>query len=337
MGAASQHPAITQPFTPFNAGVPRYFAEIDRTKAKILDVPLGNVFSALQIYFGSLYVNDLNLFGRTYRVTAQAEQEFRDETEDLFRLKTSSRNGSIIPLGSIVNFEETTGPDRVLRYNLYPGAALQGSTTPGFSSGQSIQAMEELADQILPPGMGYEWTELAYQEKEAGDASWVFLLAIVFVFLVLVAQYESWSLPLAVILIIPMCLVGAIGLIFLRDMDNNVLSQIAFIVLIGLAAKNAILIVEFAKQKMQEGMDRFEAASEAAHLRLRPILMTSFAFILGVIPLMLASGAGAEMRQALGTAVFGGMLGVTILGIFLTPVFFVLVMKFVSSSKNDES
>ncbi|MEM6820443.1 MAG: multidrug efflux RND transporter permease subunit [Verrucomicrobiota bacterium] len=328
MGAANQEASITQAFTPFSAGTPRYFAEIDRTRAQILDVPLGNVFSALQIYFGSLFVNDLNLFGRTYRVTAQAEQQFRDETEDLFRLKTTSREGNVVPLGSIVRFEETTGPDRVLRYNLYPGASLQGSTTPGFSSGQSIAAMEQLAEQVLPPGMGYEWTELAFQEKKAGGATWVFGLAVLFVFLVLVAQYESWSLPLAVILIVPMCLVGAIGLIFIRGMDNNILTQIAFVVLIGLAAKNAILIVEFAKQEQDAGRDRFVAAVEAARLRLRPILMTSFAFILGVIPLMLATGAGAEMRQSLGTAVFGGMVGVTLLGVFLTPIFYVLVMKF---------
>jgi len=334
MGAANEEPGLTQVFTPFNAGAPRYFAEIDRTKAKMLDVPLGNIFSALQIYFGSLFVNEVNLFGRTYRVVAQAEQEYRDETSDLFRLKTRNRDGAIVPLGSLVDFEKTTGPDRVLRYNLYPSAAVQGSTTPGFSTGESIRTMERLAERILPPGMGYEWTELAFQEKQAGGATWIFVLAVVFVFLVLVAQYESWSLPLAIILVVPMCLVGAIGLIFLRGMDNNVLSQIAFTVLIGLAAKNAILIVEFAKQKMDEGHDRFEAAVESARLRLRPILMTSFAFILGVIPLMLATGAGAEMRQALGTAVFGGMLGVTFLGIILTPIFFVLVM-WVSEKRGD--
>jgi hydrophobe/amphiphile efflux-1 (HAE1) family protein len=337
MGAANQEPAITQAFSPFNANSPRYFAEIDRTRAKMLDVPLGNVFSTLQIYFGSLFVNEINLFGRTFRVTAQAEKEFRDDASDLSRLKTRSNKGDTVPLGSLVRFEETTGPDRVLRYNLYPGAALQGSTTAGFSTGQSIAAMEKLAGQILPRGMGYEWTELAYQEKKAGGATWVFGLAVLFVFLVLVAQYESWSLPFAIILIIPMCLVGAIALVYLRGMDNNILTQVAFIVLIGLAAKNAILIVEFAKQLRDGGKDRFEAATEAARLRFRPILMTSFAFILGVIPLMLATGAGAEMRQSLGTPVFGGMLGVTILGCLLTPVFYVLVMKFVKANRKQES
>lgn len=333
MAAANKEPGIVQAFTPFSAGAPRMYADIDRTRAKMLDVPLGGVFSALQIFFGSIFVNDTNLFGRTYRVTAQADQEFRDEASDLYRLKTRSRSGDMVPLGSLVTLREITGPDRVFRYNLHPGAELQGSTAPGFSTGSSIATMERLAKEILPPGMGYEWTELAYQEKNAGGAAGVFVLAVLFVFLVLVAQYESWSLPLAVILIVPMCLSGAVALLLARGMDNNILSQIAFIVLIGLAAKNAILIVEFAKHQQDLGMDRFEAALEAARLRLRPILMTSFAFILGVVPLMLAQGAGAEMRQALGTTVFGGMLGVTVLGIFLTPVFYVLVMKFVKQPR----
>ncbi len=335
-GAAGEEPSITQAFSPFSANTPRYFAEIDRTRAKMLDVPLSNVFSTLQIYFGSLFVNEINLFGRTFRVTAQAEKEFRDDPSDLNRLKTRSNRGETVPLGSLVRLEQTTGPDRVLRYNLYTGAAIQGSTTPGYSTGQSMAAMERLAESTLPLGMGYEWTELAYQEKKAGGATWVFALAVLFVFLVLVAQYESWSLPFAIILIVPMCLVGAIGLVMFRGMDNNILTQIAFIVLIGLAAKNAILIVEFAKQLRDGGMDRFEAAVEAARLRFRPILMTSFAFILGVVPLMLATGAGAEMRQSLGTPVFGGMLGVTILGCLLTPVFYVLVMKFVKAKRKSE-
>lgn len=330
--AANQQPDIVQAFTPFTAGTPRYFAEIDRTRAKLLDVPLSNVFSALQIFFGSLYVNDVNLFGRTFRVTAQAEQNFRDDTSDLLRLKTRNRQGEIVPLGSLVTLKNAAGPDRVFRYNLYPGAELQGATPPGRSTGESIATMERLAKEILPPGMSYEWTELAYQQKNAGGSVGVFVLAVLFVFMVLVAQYESWSLPLAVILIVPMCLVGAVGLLLFRGMDNNILSQIAFIVLIGLAAKNAILIVEFAKHQQDLGKDRFEAAIEAARLRLRPILMTSFAFILGVVPLMLAHGPGAEMRQSLGTTVFGGMVAVTLLGIVLTPLFYVLVMKFVKSS-----
>jgi len=326
-GAANEEPSITQTFTPYRSAVPQYYAEVNRTKAKMLDVPLDNVFSAMQIYLGSLFVNDLNLLGRTYRVTAQADIPYRDNPDDLYRLKTRNAEGDIVPLASLVELKTSYGPDRFVRYNLYSSAAVQGSTTPGFSTGESIAAMERLAAEILPNGMDYAWTDLAYQEKIAGGGAWVFPLAVLFVFLVLVAQYENWSLPIAIMLIVPLSLTGAIGFILLRGMDNNILAQIGFVVLIGLAAKNAILIVEFAKQKEDEGMDRFEAAVEAARLRLRPILMTSFSFILGVLPLVLATGAGAEMRQALGTAVFGGMLGVTLFGIFMTPVFYVLIRK----------
>jgi len=328
--AANENPAITRTFTPFRSSVPQYFAEVNRTKAKMLDVPLDRVFSAMQIYLGSLFVNEINLFGRTYRVTAQADAEYRDEPEDLYRLKTRSNNGDIVPLASLVELEEYTGPDRFLRYNLFPAAEVQGSNTPGSSTGQALQVMEQLAAEILPPGMDYEWTELAYQEKQASGGAWIFVLAVTFVFLVLAAQYENWSLPLAIILIVPTCLVGAIWFVALRGMDNNVLTQVGFVVLIGLAAKNAILIVEFAKQLEDEGKDRWDAAVEAARLRLRPILMTSFAFILGVLPLVLAKGAGAEMRQALGTAVFGGMLGVTFFGIMMTPTFYVVVRGLVT-------
>lgn len=326
--AASADPAITQAFTSYRSSVPQYYADVNRAKAKVLDVPLDNIFSTMQIYLGSLYVNDINLLGRTYRVTAQADSQFRDTPEDLYRLKTRSNNGNIVPLASLVELKNSAGPDRFVRYNLFSSAEVQGSTTPGYSSGDSIAAMERLAAEILPPGMDYEWTDLAYQEKIAGGSTVIFVMAIAFVFLVLVAQYENWSLPLAIILIVPLSLSGAIGLIMLRGFDNNILTQIGFIVLIGLAAKNAILIVEFAKQKQDEGMDRFEAAIEASRLRLRPILMTAIAFILGVVPLVFATGAGAEMRQALGTAVFGGMLGVTVIGIFLTPVFYVIIQKF---------
>ncbi|MEM8867961.1 MAG: multidrug efflux RND transporter permease subunit [Verrucomicrobiota bacterium] len=324
-GAANQELSITQTFTSYRASVPQYYAEINRTKAKMLDVPLDNIFSTMQIYLGSLFVNDINLFGRTYRVTAQADTEFRDSPEDLYRLKTRSTTGDIVPLASLVELKNSAGPDRYVRYNLYSSAAVQGSTTPGFSSGESIAAMERLAEQILPPGMDYEWTELAYQQKIAGGGGWAFVIAILFVFFVLVAQYENWTLPMAIMLIVPLSLSGGIAFVMLRGFDNNILTQIGFVVLIGLAAKNAILIVEFAKQKQDEGLNRFQAAIEASRLRLRPILMTAFSFILGVIPLVTATGAGAEMRQALGTAVFGGMLGVTLFGIFMTPVFYVLI------------
>ncbi|MFT5837070.1 MAG: hydrophobe/amphiphile efflux-1 (HAE1) family protein [Candidatus Azotimanducaceae bacterium] len=326
--AANAEPSITQTFTSYRASVPQLYAEVNRTKAKMLDVPLDNIFSTMQIYLGSLFVNDMNLFGRTYRVTAQADTQFRDDPEDLYRLKTRSNNGSIVPLASLVELKNSAGPDRFVRYNLYSSAAVQGSTTPGFSSGESIAAMERLADQILPPGMDYEWTELAYQQKIAGGGAWAFVIAILFVFFVLVAQYENWSLPMAIMLIVPLSLSGGIAFVMMRGFDNNILTQIGFVVLIGLAAKNAILIVEFAKQKQDAGLDRYQAAIEAARLRLRPILMTAFSFILGVIPLVIATGAGAEMRQALGTVVFGGMLGVTLFGIFMTPVFYVLIQKF---------
>ena len=323
--AANQEPSITQTFTSYRASVPQFYAEVNRTKAKMLDVPLNNIFSTMQIYLGSLFVNDMNLFGRTYRVTAQADSQFRDSPEDLYRLKTRSSNGDIVPLASLVELKHSAGPDRFVRYNLYSSAAVQGSTTAGFSSGESIAAMERLADEILPPGMDYEWTELAYQQKIAGGGAWAFVIAILFVFFVLVAQYENWTIPMAIMMIVPLSLSGGIAFVMLRGFDNNILTQIGFVVLIGLAAKNAILIVEFAKQKQDEGLDRFQAAIEASRLRLRPILMTAFSFILGVIPLVAATGAGAEMRQALGTVVFGGMLGVTIFGIFMTPVFYVLI------------
>ncbi|WP_269540628.1 efflux RND transporter permease subunit [Cerasicoccus fimbriatus] len=328
MMAANQEPGLNQVFTPFRANVPQLYVEVDREKAKMLDVPLSNIFQTLQVFLGSLYINDVNLFGRTYRLTAQAESEFRDEAEDISRLKTRNAAGQMVPLGSLVDVQSIAGPDRVVRYNLFPSAELQGNTSPGYSTGQSLETMARLADEILPPGMSFEWTDLAYQQEKVGNSSlYIFPLAVLFVFFVLVAQYENWSLPLAVIIIVPLCLFGAIWLIWLRGMDNNILNQIGFVVLIGLAAKNAILIVEFAKQQEDAGVDTHTAASEASRLRLRPILMTSFAFILGVVPLMIASGAGWEMRQALGTPVFGGMLFVTLVGIFLTPAFYVMIRK----------
>ncbi|MEM1440716.1 MAG: multidrug efflux RND transporter permease subunit [Verrucomicrobiota bacterium] len=327
---AMQEPEIAQPFTPFTATAPQFYADIDREKALMLGVPLQNVFDTLEIYLGSSFVNELNLYGRTFRVTAQADAEFRDDVDDVSALKTRNLYGGMVPLGSILDIEQRTGPDRVVRHNLFPAADLLGATTPGFSTGEAIRTMEEVAAQVLPEGISYEWTELAFQEKKAsGSASiFIFILAILFVFLLLTAQYESWGLPLAVILTVPLCLVGAIWGVWLRGMDNNILTQIGLVVLVGLASKNAILIVEFARQLEEDGKDRFEAALEAAKLRLRPILMTAMAFILGVIPLVIASGPGAEMRQALGTAVFYGMIAVTFLGIFFAPLFYVLVRRF---------
>jgi hydrophobe/amphiphile efflux-1 (HAE1) family protein len=327
--AANQQPGLVQVFTNYTIGTPQHYADIDRTKVRMLDVPINNVFEALQIYLGSSYVNDFNFLGRTYRVTAQADSQFRDEVEDIERLRTRSNTGAIVPLGSVVTVRQTTAPDRVVRYNLYPSADVNGFTLPGFSTGQAIQAMERIAAEKLPPGFGYEWTDIAYQQNEAGNtAFYIFPICVLFVFLALAAQYESWLLPLAVILIVPLCLFGAIYSVWFRGLDNNILVQIGFVVLVGLACKNAILIVEVAKTLEDSGKSRTEAAIEACRLRLRPILMTALSFILGVLPLLFATGAGSEMRQALGTAVFGGMLGVTLFGLFLTPIFYVVLRRF---------
>ncbi len=326
IGPANQTPGLVQVFTLFNTATPQVYADIDRTKAEMLGVPITRFFDTLSTYMGSTFVNDFNILGRTYRVTAQADNPFRLSVRDVANLRTRSSSGDMVPLGSVATFQEITGPYRVPRYNLFPAAEVQGATLPGFSTGQAIAAMEKLVAANLPSGFGFEWTEIALQEKIAGNTATVaFSLAVVFVFLLLAAQYESVLLPLAVILIVPMCLFAAISGVLLRGMDNNILTQIGFVVLIGLAAKNAILIVEFARQAEEQGAGRRDAAVRAARTRLRPILMTSFSFILGVVPLVLATGAGAEMRQALGTAVFYGMLGVTLFGLLFTPVFYVLV------------
>ncbi|QDS99734.1 efflux RND transporter permease subunit [Adhaeretor mobilis] len=327
--AANKEPGLVQVFSSFRADTPQIYADVDRTKVRMMDVPIGNVFDALQIYLGSVYVNDFNFLGRTYRVTAQAEPRFRDDISDIARLRTRSNSGAIVPLGSLVNIQRTSAPDRVVRYNLFPAADISGDTLPGTSSGDAIATMERLAEETLPPGYGFEWTDLAYQQIAAGNtAIYIFPLCVLFVFLALSAQYESWLLPLAVILIVPMCLLCAIFGVWLRGMDNNILTQIGFVVLIGLACKNAILIVEFAKAEEEKGKNRFDAAIDACRLRLRPILMTAMSFVLGVIPLLIATGAGSEMRRALGTAVFAGMLGVTIFGLFFTPIFYVVLRKF---------
>lgn len=326
---ANKQPGLAQVFSNFRVAVPQIEADVDRTKAQMLDIPVSNIFETLQVYLGSLYVNDFNFLGRTYRVTAQAEPRFRDEPSDILRLRTRSARGDSISLGSVVEVDHTVGPDRLVRFNLFPAADINGDTVPGYSTGQSLATMEELADKNLPAGFGYAWTDIAFQERQAGNTIiFLFPLAVLFVFLTLAAQYESWSLPLAIILIVPLCLLFAIVGIWFRGMDNNILTQIGFIVLIGLACKNAILIVEFAKAEEDAGKDRFQAAVDACRLRLRPILMTAFSFILGVIPLLIATGAGFEMRRVLGTAVFSGMLGVTLLGLFLTPVFYVVLRKF---------
>jgi hydrophobic/amphiphilic exporter-1 (mainly G- bacteria), HAE1 family len=326
VGQANQTPGLVQVFSLFNTATPQVYADIDRTKAEMLGVPISRFFETLSTYMGSSFVNDFNILGKTYRVTAQADNPFRLSVRDVENLRTRSVSGDMVPLGAVARFQEITGPYRVPRYNLFAAAEVQGSTTPGFSTGQAIAAMEKILAAQLPPGFGFEWTEIALQEKAVGNtAAIAFTLAVVFVFLLLAAQYESVLLPLAVILIVPMCLLAAISGLLLRGMDNNVLTQIGFVVLIGLAAKNAILIVEFAKQAEEEGASRWDAAAHAAQSRLRPIVMTSLAFVLGVVPLVFATGAGAELRQALGTAVFFGMLGVTLFGLIFTPLFYVFV------------
>lgn len=328
MGAANQTPGLRSVFTTFNTKAPRVYADIDRAKAEQMGVPIENIFATLNTYLGSTYVNDFNYLGRTFRVTASADAPYRDDVDDIGRLKTRSATGAMVPLSAVMTLRDASGPARVVRYNLYPAVELQGDTVPGYSSGQSLAAMEGLAEKILPTGFAYEWTEIAYQQKVAGNTGVIaFVLAVLFVFLLLAAQYESLVLPFAVILIVPMCLLAAILGVNLMGRDNNILTQIGLVVLIGLAAKNAILIVEFARQGEANGLDMYTAAERAAHQRLRPILMTSIAFILGVLPLVISQGPGAEMRQALGIAVFFGMIGVTLFGLLFTPAFYVISRK----------
>ena len=329
MMKANQTPGIAGAFTLFNTRTPRLFADVDRERAEQLGVPVSNIFSTMGTYLGSSYINDFNLLGRTFRVTAQADAPYRDETSDIGRLRTRSASGAMVPLDAVMTVRDDSGPYRVVRYNLYPSAEFQGDTVPGFSSGQTLAALEKIAAETLPEGMSYEWTELAFQQKQAGNTGTIaFALAVLFVFLLLAANYESLVLPLAVILIVPMCLLAAMLGVNLMGMDNNILTQIGLVVLIGLAAKNAILIVEFAKQNEEEGQELLEAARHAAAQRLRPILMTSIAFILGVLPLVIGTGPGAEMRRALGVAVFFGMIGVTVFGLIFTPAFYVISRKF---------
>jgi hydrophobe/amphiphile efflux-1 (HAE1) family protein len=338
VAAARQAPGLTSVFSPFTANTPQVFVDIDRIKTQKLGVPIQNVTDAIEIYFGSAYVNDFNLFGRTYHVTAQADLPFRKETADLARLRTRNAAGDMVMLGSVVDFRDISGPDRVARYNLYPASELQGETLPGTSSTTGIETMTRLAEETLPSGFSYEWTDLSYQQVTGGNSGlYVFPICVLFVYLVLAAQYGSWTLPFSVILIVPMCLLAATIGVRIMGQDVNILTQIGFVVLVGLAAKNAILIVEFARDIELEGRPRLDAVIEACRLRLRPILMTSFAFILGVLPLVVSTGSGSEMRQAVGVAVFFGMLGVTLFGLIFTPVFYVVVRNLADRGKPKEA
>jgi HAE1 family hydrophobic/amphiphilic exporter-1 len=314
--------------TTFSADFPQVYLNIDRTKVKSLDIPLDQVFNTLQTYLGSNYVNDFNAFGRTYQVRLQAEAQFRDKIEDIVRLEVRNNAGQMVPLGSLLTVQRELGPQTILRYNLYPSASITGQAAPGTSTGQALTIMEQMAASKLPQGMSYEWTAISYQEKQVGNqAIYVFAMAVLLVYLVLAAQYESWTNPAAVILVVPLALLGTVIAVALRGMDNNIYTQIGIVLIIALASKNAILIVEFARDLHAADVDVAEAAAEAAQKRFRPILMTSFAFILGVVPLVIADGAGAASRRALGTAVFGGMIASTILSIFFVPVFFVVLQR----------
>ena len=315
-------------FSSARTNTPWLYLEIDRTKCMTMGVAVSDLFSVLQINVGSYYVNNFNEFGRTWQVNVQADQRFRDQIDKILELQVRNNQNQMIRIGTMVDVRNTFGPAMVMRYNMYSAAAISGATSPGGSSGQSIDLMNQIADKELPPSMAYDWTELTYLQLQAGNSAiYVFALGVVFVFLVLAAQYESWSLPLAVILVVPMCLLFSILGVAMAHKEVNIFTQIGFVVLVGLASKNAILIVEFAKQQQEQGKSAEDATLEASRLRLRPILMTSFAFIFGVIPLVIAEGAGGEMRRALGLAVFAGMIGVTLFGIFLTPVFYYVIRR----------
>jgi multidrug efflux pump subunit AcrB len=330
IAAARKRPEVSRLFTTFRASVPQMYVNVDRVKAKQQNVSVTDVFQALQVYLGGYYINDFNYLGRVWHVMAQADAPFRATVAQIARLQTRNRAGQMVPLGAIADIRNMVGPDRIQRYDLYTSADVDGSAAPGYSSGQALAAMEEVANKELPRQYGYEWTDLAFQEKAAsGLAFLVFPLCVLFVWLTHSAEYESFALSTAIILIVPMCLLCGITAVWARHMDNNIFTQIGFVVLAGMSVKNAVLIVEFAKQQQEEhsGMGAASAAIEAARLRLRPIVMTSLAFIFGVIPLITAAGAGAEMRQSLGTVVFFGMIGVTFFGVFLTPVFYNVIRR----------
>jgi multidrug efflux pump subunit AcrB len=322
-------PGLQGLFNSSRANTPWLYLDIDRTKCVALGVPVSELFNTLQVYLGSYYVNNFNNFGRSWQVNIQADQSFRGDARDILQLQVRNNQGQMIRLATLMDVRNTSGPVMVMRYNMYSSTAITGNPAPGTSSGEAIALMQEIARQELPRSMASDWTELAFMQNTQGSsATGVFVLAVVFVFLVLAAQYESWRLPLAVILVMPMCLLCSLAGVTLAGMDVSLFTQIGFVVLVGLASKNAILIVEFAKQSQEAGVSRRQATLQACRLRLRPILMTSFAFIFGVLPLVVAEGAGAEMRRSLGTAVFGGMLGVTLFGIFLTPVFYYVIQWF---------
>jgi multidrug efflux pump len=327
---AQGNPALAGLFSSFQVSVPQIDAHVDRERVKSYGVGLNDVFETLQVYLGSLYVNDFNRFGRTYQVNAQAESAFRLQPEQIRRLETRNARGDMVPLGSLVTVTRGYGPDQVMHYNGYPAAEINGGPAPGFSSGQAQEAIAGALRQQLPPEMTFEWTELAYQQLLSGNTMmFVFPLCVLLVYVVLAAQYESWTLPLIVILIVPMTFLCAITGVWLSGGDNNVFTQISFLVLAGLACKNAILIVEFARQRQHDGESRLDAILSACRIRLRPVLMTSVAFIMGVVPLVFSTGAGFEIRRAMGVAVFSGMLGVTVFGLFLTPVFYDIVGRLV--------
>jgi HAE1 family hydrophobic/amphiphilic exporter-1 len=326
--AGNAQSSLTNLNSTFRADVPQLFAEIDRTKAKTMKIPLNSVFNTLQTYLGSFYANDFNRFGRTWQVNVQADHQFRMEPDDIRRLDVRDARGKMVPIGTLVRVDQILGPQTILRYNLYPAASITGEAAPGISSGQALNLMEQMADRTLPASMGYEWTGMSYQEKQVGsEALIVFALAIVLVFLVLAAQYESWTNPVAVILVVPLAVLGTVVALVTRGLDNNVYTQIGIVLLIGLASKNAILIVEFAMAELEKGKDILAAALDAARLRFRPILMTAISSIAGFMPLVVAAGAGAASRQAIGTAVVGGMIAATIMSLIFTPVFYVVMQR----------
>jgi HAE1 family hydrophobic/amphiphilic exporter-1 len=322
----------------FTANVPQLFVDVDRNRVKTYGVPLQSVFNTLQANLGSAYVNDFNIFGRTWKVQVQADQQFRSRITDIDRLEVRNANGDMIPMGTLAQVRDTVGPSVITRFNMFPAATISGVPAPGQSSGQAVAEMERLAGEYLPQQMGYQWSGVTYQQIAAGNlAPIIFSLAIIFVFLFMAAQYESWMIPLAVLMGVPMAILGALLGTGLRGLDNNIYMQIGLVLLIGLAAKTAILIVEFAKQQREEGKGVIEAAETAALLRFRPILMTAFSFILGVIPLAIASGAGANSRVSLGTAVLFGMLIATISGVFLIPAFYVIIQGLAERSSKKEA
>jgi hydrophobe/amphiphile efflux-1 (HAE1) family protein len=323
MIAANQDPALQRVFTTYTANTPQIFLNIDRTRAEYMGVPVGRIFSTLRAQLGSAYVNDFNLKGRTFQVKVQAEASFRDSAADIERLYVRSTNGKMVPLKTLVTMEQVLGPQLVSRYNQFPSAKFSGNAAPGFSSSQAMAAMEQVAARTLPPGFGYDWSSLSYQERQAGgQVVWLFALALIFSYLFLVGQYESWNLPLAIIISIPVATMGALAGLWFLNMPLSIYAQIGLVLLVGLAAKNAILIVEFARERRRDGLSVVDAAVDGGRIRFRPVMMTSLTFILGVVPMIIATGAGAGSRRAIGTTVFSGMLASTVFGIFLIPVLY---------------